>query len=183
MFAHGLSVHRKCSNYALTNLLFGLCRFMWMIDQLVTRPSPHLGALACPSTFEVLRARECTLIPYPFVIFTLDYQGAWGCVKRGWHWFLGVLFHISTFCAHVYSLSYVVCFFSVSGLLFWLSIIYWFLIYFLWCLLFSVSSFFNVSFFLSFVFSALSVFCFLYFISFIVCFQFSIFCVKSILCL
>jgi hypothetical protein len=28
MFAHGLSMHQKCSNYALTNLLFGLCRFM-----------------------------------------------------------------------------------------------------------------------------------------------------------
>ncbi len=26
MFAHGLSMHQKCSNYALTNLLFDLCR-------------------------------------------------------------------------------------------------------------------------------------------------------------
>jgi uncharacterized protein YehS (DUF1456 family) len=23
---------QKCSNYALTNLLFGLCRFVWIID-------------------------------------------------------------------------------------------------------------------------------------------------------
>jgi hypothetical protein len=28
VFARGSSVHRKCSNYALPNLLFGLCRFM-----------------------------------------------------------------------------------------------------------------------------------------------------------
>jgi hypothetical protein len=28
MFARGESVHQKCSNYALTNLLFGLCRSM-----------------------------------------------------------------------------------------------------------------------------------------------------------
>jgi len=26
VFAHGLSMHQKCSNYALTNLLFDLCR-------------------------------------------------------------------------------------------------------------------------------------------------------------
>jgi hypothetical protein len=25
VFAHGSFVHQKCSNYALTNLLFGLC--------------------------------------------------------------------------------------------------------------------------------------------------------------
>jgi hypothetical protein len=28
VFAHGSSVHQKCSNYALTNLLFGLCKSM-----------------------------------------------------------------------------------------------------------------------------------------------------------
>jgi len=26
MFAHDSSMHQKCSNYALTNLLFGLCK-------------------------------------------------------------------------------------------------------------------------------------------------------------
>jgi hypothetical protein len=39
----------KCSNYALTNL-FGLNRSMWIIDPLVTHPSPHLEAPARPST-------------------------------------------------------------------------------------------------------------------------------------
>jgi hypothetical protein len=28
MYARGLSMHQNCSNYALTNLLFGLCRLI-----------------------------------------------------------------------------------------------------------------------------------------------------------
>jgi hypothetical protein len=28
VFAHGSFVHQKCSNYALTNLLFGLCKYV-----------------------------------------------------------------------------------------------------------------------------------------------------------
>jgi hypothetical protein len=43
-----LTVHQKCSCYALTNLLFGLCRFMWVIDLIVTLPSPYFEALATP---------------------------------------------------------------------------------------------------------------------------------------
>jgi hypothetical protein len=31
---------KKCIDYALTNLLFGLCRFMWIIEPLVARPNP-----------------------------------------------------------------------------------------------------------------------------------------------
>jgi len=41
VFARGSSVHQKCSNYMLTNLLFGLCRSMWIIELLVALPSPH----------------------------------------------------------------------------------------------------------------------------------------------
>jgi len=37
---------------------------------LINLPSPHLGALAPPSTPEVLRIRERTPIPSPFVVFT-----------------------------------------------------------------------------------------------------------------
>ncbi len=46
-------MHQKCSNYALTNLLFGLCRFVWIIYLLVTHPSPHPGAPTCPSTLKM----------------------------------------------------------------------------------------------------------------------------------
>jgi hypothetical protein len=30
----------KCSNYAITNLLFGLCRSVWVIKLLINLPSP-----------------------------------------------------------------------------------------------------------------------------------------------
>ncbi len=65
-------VHQKCSNYALTNLLFGLCRSMWVIDLLVTIPSPYPGTPAHPFTPKLLRAREHTPIPHSFIVFTLD---------------------------------------------------------------------------------------------------------------
>jgi hypothetical protein len=70
MFAHGSSVHQKCPNYAITNLLFSLCRSMWIIDPLVTHPNPHPGAPTHPSTPNVLWARERTPTPYPSDIFT-----------------------------------------------------------------------------------------------------------------
>jgi len=69
-FARGSFVHQECSNYALTNLLFGLCKFVWIIDLLVARPNPHPRALARLSTTKVLRAKECTLIFYPSIVFT-----------------------------------------------------------------------------------------------------------------
>jgi hypothetical protein len=49
MYAHGSFVHQKCFNYALTNLLFGLCRSIWIVDLLFIHSNIHLGALACPS--------------------------------------------------------------------------------------------------------------------------------------
>jgi hypothetical protein len=56
-----------------------------MIDSLVTCPSPHFGALAHPSTPEVLRARERTPTLYPSIVFTfrlvvLSIKEFWGCV-------------------------------------------------------------------------------------------------------
>jgi hypothetical protein len=85
VFARGSSVHQKCYNYALTNLLFGLCKSVWIIDPLVTHPSPHPEAPTCPSTLEVLQAKKRTPTPYPSIVFHLwtcnwVYQGVWGCV-------------------------------------------------------------------------------------------------------
>jgi len=51
VFAHGSSMHQKCSNYALTNLLFGLCMSMWIIDLLVALvlvPIPELQHAPLP---------------------------------------------------------------------------------------------------------------------------------------
>jgi hypothetical protein len=52
------------------NLLFGLCKFVWIIDPLVIHPSSHPRALARPLTCKVLQAKECTSTPYPLVVFT-----------------------------------------------------------------------------------------------------------------
>jgi hypothetical protein len=65
-------MHQKCSNYAVFNLLFGLSRSMWIIELLVNLFSPYPGIPTCPSTPEVLPMKECALIPYSFVVFTLD---------------------------------------------------------------------------------------------------------------
>jgi hypothetical protein len=70
MYVHGSSVHKKCSNYTLTNLLFGLCRFMWIIDPFVIHSNPHLGAPTHPFTPKMLWTMDCTPTYYPFVVFT-----------------------------------------------------------------------------------------------------------------
>ncbi len=89
MFARGSSVHQKCSNYALTDLLFGLYKFVWIIDPLVIHPSPHLRAPTCPSTPGTLGAKEHAPTPYPSIVCThiWVYQGIWECVNflRGFH--------------------------------------------------------------------------------------------------
>jgi len=68
--AHGLTMHQKCSNYALTNLLSGLSKSVWIIDPLVTCPNPHPGIPTHSSTPEILRTKECTSTHYPSTIFT-----------------------------------------------------------------------------------------------------------------
>ncbi len=70
MYAYGSFVHQKCSNYALTNLLFGLCRSVWIIDLLFICPSPHPGTSMHPSTLEMLQAKECVPIPFSSIVFT-----------------------------------------------------------------------------------------------------------------
>jgi hypothetical protein len=60
----------KCSNYALTNLLFGLYRSVWVIDFFVNLLSPHPGAPTCASTPKVLQAKEHAPIPFLSVVVT-----------------------------------------------------------------------------------------------------------------
>jgi hypothetical protein len=69
MYAFNSSMSQKCSNHALTNLLFNCS--MWIIDLFVTHLSPHPEALACPFTPEVLWTKECTPTP-SFVVFTFE---------------------------------------------------------------------------------------------------------------
>jgi hypothetical protein len=80
----------KCSKYALTNLLFGLWRSMWVIELLVNLPSPHPEAPARPSTPKMLQAKECAPTPFPSTVFTFwltVHQGAWGCIVEVLHRF------------------------------------------------------------------------------------------------
>ncbi len=72
VFVHGSFVHQKCSNYALTNLLFGLCKFVRVIDLLITLPNPYPRAPTGTSTLEVMRAKEHTPTLHSSVMFTLD---------------------------------------------------------------------------------------------------------------
>ncbi len=56
----------KCSNYALTNLLFGLCRSVWVIELLVNLPSPILElqhTLLPPKCYKLGNAPQLFLLP------------------------------------------------------------------------------------------------------------------------
>jgi hypothetical protein len=66
-------MHQKCFDYALTNLLFGLFRSMWIIDSFITHSSPHPKAIARPSTPEMLWTKERIPTFFFFVIFTFKF--------------------------------------------------------------------------------------------------------------
>jgi hypothetical protein len=108
-------MHQKCSNSALTNLLFGLCKSMWVIDLLVILLAPYPEVSACLSNPKVLRARERAPTPSPSVIFTfklvvesIKESGSVSCTLLLSLWNslglcqydLGVVFHeLQKFCA------------------------------------------------------------------------------------
>jgi hypothetical protein len=62
----------KCYNYTLTNLLFGLCRFVWVIELLVNLPNPPPEAPTPPFTPKVVRARECAQLLFLLLFLPLD---------------------------------------------------------------------------------------------------------------
>ncbi len=49
VYVRGLFVHQKCSNYALSNLLFGLCQSIWIIGSLIICFNPYPRIPAHPS--------------------------------------------------------------------------------------------------------------------------------------
>jgi hypothetical protein len=66
VFVCGLLMHQKCCNYALSNFLFGLCKSVWIIDLLVTRPNPILElqhALLPPKCSEPRSTLQLLLLP------------------------------------------------------------------------------------------------------------------------
>ncbi len=86
-------------------MLFGLCKFVWIIDLLVTRPNPHLRALARLFIPEVLWTKERTPTPYPSIDFTFGLEvesiKEFGGVSIGLWWLcicvLGFVFSTSLF--------------------------------------------------------------------------------------
>jgi hypothetical protein len=76
VYAHGSSMHQKCSNYALTNLLFGFWRFVSIVDQLVTLPSPHPKTPTHPSYPNYLFFHYFHLRIRIWV-----FQKVWGCIN------------------------------------------------------------------------------------------------------
>jgi hypothetical protein len=67
VYAYGSSMHQKCSNHTLTNLLFSLWRFVGIIDPLVIHPNPHPGVSTCPSNPKVLQTKEHTSTAFSIV--------------------------------------------------------------------------------------------------------------------
>jgi hypothetical protein len=67
MFAHGSSMHQKCSCYALTNLLFGLCRSMWVIYLLVILFSPILELQHAPLSLKCCESRSVRWLSVPLL--------------------------------------------------------------------------------------------------------------------
>jgi hypothetical protein len=67
-----LPMHQRCSNYALTNLLFGLCKSVWVIKLIVNHHNPLPRALTHPSTLEVLQAKEHAQLFFFLLSSSLD---------------------------------------------------------------------------------------------------------------
>ncbi len=87
VFAHGFSVHQKCSTYALTNLLFGLCMLIWVIDLLVNLSNPHLGTPTRPSypwnvVNQGTHPNSFSFRCLHFWTHSWVHHGAWGCVNN-----------------------------------------------------------------------------------------------------
>ncbi len=73
----------KCSNYALTNLLFGLCRFMWVSELLVNLPSPIpelQHAPRSPKCYNPGNAPRLFFLPLNLWTRSWVHQRTWGCV-------------------------------------------------------------------------------------------------------
>jgi hypothetical protein len=88
VFTRGSSMHQKCSNYALTNLLFGLCKSMWIIELLVTLPSPNPGAPTCPSTSKCCELgnmpRLLILLLFSYLYLQLNLLRSLGVCQGRW---------------------------------------------------------------------------------------------------
>jgi hypothetical protein len=77
-------MHQRCSNYTLTNLLFGLCKSVWVSDLFVNLPSPISEFQHAPLP---LKCCELRSMPNSFSFRCLlpwtrswVHQGVCGCI-------------------------------------------------------------------------------------------------------
>ncbi len=86
LWIHVSSVHQKCSNYALTNSVFGLCKSVWVIDLFVIFSSFHPGTPAWPFTPKCCERGKVSQLLI-FLLFTLwthnwIHKRVWRCVNH-----------------------------------------------------------------------------------------------------
>jgi hypothetical protein len=103
-------VHQECYNYTLTNLVFGLCKLVWIVDLLVIIYSFYPITPTHPSYPKMLQVGEHIPTFFFFHCFHLRIhiwvlRGVWGCVT----WYLsvefkrttnGLLFHQTSYAWH-----------------------------------------------------------------------------------
>jgi hypothetical protein len=92
VYPRGSSIHQKCSNHTLTNLLFNLCKSMWIFDLFSLVLIPHLKALACPLYPQMLRIKEHIPTPSTSIVFHFQtciwiFQGMWRCIIMGIYYY------------------------------------------------------------------------------------------------
>ncbi len=95
------SMYQKCSNYALTNLLFSLCRLVWIIDLLVTHLNPISELQHAPLPSKCYEPRTCSN-SFSFQCFHLwtcswIHQRVWGCInicRFRWYPYICTYLHI-----------------------------------------------------------------------------------------
>jgi hypothetical protein len=70
VYVHGSSVHLKCFNHTLTNLLFSLCKFVWIINPLFIHliPISELQhASLPPKCYELRSVPQFLLLIFPLL--------------------------------------------------------------------------------------------------------------------
>ncbi len=90
VYARGSFMHQKCSNYILTNLLFGLCISIWIINSLVIRLSLHYGTPRWP--FYPQNAASKGTYPNSFSFWCFHFgtrisifEGVWSALHTCWN--------------------------------------------------------------------------------------------------
>jgi len=96
-------MHQKCFNYALTNLLFGLCRSVWVIEVLVNLPSPILELQHTPPPLKCYKSGSMPQLPTLSLFSSKTniwiYWGGWECIRNSFTK-MHICYHVFTVPKH-----------------------------------------------------------------------------------